>query len=187
MCTSPRDSETLNASILRPHETALESERSITLVVRQRGVGIENDYHRGGERIAHELFRSGRLVLRDGVIPDGIVIEHYHHGARKRVFTYRMNSLTGVRLRTIPQANCGRNSFLGRGSYAESPGHTEETVYYGSSAHIHTGDSTVLSSNSTRTASQKYGVVTTEGDSVVSMNAWTGPVGSWKKGFTGTD
>lgn len=46
-------------------------------------------FYENGKEIAKRIFQSGKTVLSEGKIPDGIVIEYYEDGEVRNIFHYR--------------------------------------------------------------------------------------------------
>lgn len=62
---------------------------STRVTVKRTGHRTEFTYYTDEKRIAAEIFESGRMIRREGTIPDGPVVECYPDGAVKRVVSYR--------------------------------------------------------------------------------------------------
>lgn len=66
----------------------MDVDGNIRLVVKYLGERTELCYYDGDEKIAAEVLESDRIVLKQGVIPDGTVVEYYPGGTVKRMSRY---------------------------------------------------------------------------------------------------
>ncbi len=80
----------------------MDTEESIRLVVKHTGRSTELAYYAGSRKVALEVLESHRTVIKEGVIPDGRVVEYYREGAIKRVFQYRNEKPQGKAITYYP-------------------------------------------------------------------------------------
>lgn len=72
------------------------NERSTRLMIRRLGRRTEFTFIVGEKVVATEIFASNRIVFREGVIPDGRVVEYYREGNVKKISDYSSGKPEGL-------------------------------------------------------------------------------------------
>lgn len=52
-------------------------------------------FYKNGKQIAKRIFQSGKTILTEGKIPDGIVVELYDDGSIRNIFNYKDGKRNG--------------------------------------------------------------------------------------------